>query len=83
MQKLQVKLFDSPKDAPTYNAPEYKAVKLKAANLVGNGTESGNITVDLILEDEKGNKYIAMTTLTLVGGLFASGMGLKERLDDV
>jgi len=67
---LKVRMFDQPSDAPTYRPPEYEAVTLKSVNVVGNGTTDGNPTVDLILIDDRGQKYVA-----LVKGSFIEAVG--------
>jgi hypothetical protein len=76
---LQILLADSPQEAPTYRAPDYKGANLTTAQIVGNGTLDGNPTVDFIFEDETGQKYIAMLTGALVEGLTAAIAGMRER----
>jgi hypothetical protein len=43
-----------------------KPLEINTAVVVKNGTVSGNSTVDLVMEDKDGNKYVAMITGTLV-----------------
>lgn len=62
MQSLSIKIFNSPEEAPKYFRPEHKFIKIKEAVIVRNGTVGGNATVDLIVEDEDGQKYIGMLT---------------------
>lgn len=45
-----------------YSSEEYTAVEILKAVVVREGTESGNSTVDLILHDAHGNKYVCMIT---------------------
>jgi len=76
---LNIKLFDSPEEAPNYEEPEYRGGNLTTAVVVGNGTMEGNPTVDLILEDETGQKYIAMLTGGLIESLAGAIQGMRER----
>lgn len=45
-----------------YSAPEYKAVEIEKVVVIRKGTEEGNPTVDLVLRDENGNKFVVMVT---------------------
>ncbi len=76
---LSIRISDSPQEAPSYKAPEYRLAKLTTARIVGKGTVSGKPTVDFIFEDENGQKYVAMTTGSLVETLAAAVLGVKER----
>lgn len=49
-----------------YRRPEYLPARISQAVVVLNGTESGRATVDFIMEDEKGQKYIVMLTARLL-----------------
>lgn len=79
---LSLKMADSPDQAPKYNAPEYRAANLMTAQIVGRGTVAGNPTVDLIFEDENGQKYVAMITGGLVENLAGAVRGMKQRTAD-
>lgn len=76
---LEIKLFDSPQEAPVFRTPEYNAANFKTVHVVGKGTVSGNPTLDLIFEDENGQKYIAMITAALWESVNGAIQGLKER----
>lgn len=76
---LKILLADSPEEAPNYEQPEYKAANLMTAHVVGNGTVQGNPTVDLIFEDEHGQKYMTMITGGLIQSLAGAVTGMKER----
>ena len=67
---IDIKLFEKPSDAPTYNLPGYKGILLDSAAVVGKGTVAGNPTVDLIFTDMQGQKYIA-----IVKGSFLEAIG--------
>jgi hypothetical protein len=41
---------------------EYKPIEISKAVVVRNGTESGKPTVDFVLTDETGQKYVVMLT---------------------
>lgn len=45
---------------------DYAPLQITSAVIVRNGTESGKPTVDLILKDADGNKYVAMLTGALL-----------------
>lgn len=67
MLGVLIKMCNSIEEAPNYAAMGgYKLAKFKEAVVVKAGTEGGNPTVDLVFEDESGNKFVAMTTGALV-----------------
>ena len=43
-----------------YRRPEYAPIRIAQVVVVRNGTEEGNPSVDLLLEDENGQKYAAL-----------------------
>lgn len=49
-----------------YREPIYKPVQIEHVVVVKNGTEGNKSTVDLILVDEKGQKYCVMLTGALL-----------------
>lgn len=49
-----------------YSLPEYKACEVKQVVVVKHGTTSGASTVDLIIADETGQKYVVMLTGNLL-----------------
>ena len=63
-KNLQVAICKDAADAVSqgynYREPEYKPVAIEKAVVVKNGTVEGNSTVDLILRDEHGNRYVTM-----------------------
>lgn len=73
---LPISIHDSPATAPNYNLPEYKHATIRKAEVVRNGTVQGNDTVDLILVDDSGQKYVAMITGRLIQ-LLASTINVK------
>ncbi len=40
----------------------YKPLQIEKAVVVQQGTENGNPTVDLVMQDMQGNKYVVMLT---------------------
>lgn len=70
MQQLDLTICDSSEDAVQkgfkYELPEYQQAHLKKAVVVRKGTVEGNSTVDLIFEDNDGNKFVAMVTSNLL-----------------
>ncbi len=83
MQAISIKLFDSVEEAPSYRKPEHLGGQFLEAVVVLNGTEEGAPTVDLIFEDEQGQKYVAVTTLKLLRGIVDAGDARREALDAV
>lgn len=45
-----------------YKRPGYEPIRIVQVVVVENGTEGGNPTVDLVMQDERGQKYVAMVT---------------------
>lgn len=45
-----------------YKQPEYKSIEIEKVVVVEDGTMSSRSTVDLILKDESGQKYVVMLT---------------------
>lgn len=52
-----------------YTDGDYKAVEIVQAIVVRNGTEAGRPSVDFILQDEDGNKYVVLLTGALLKAL--------------
>lgn len=78
MMDLKFKMFDSPGEAPLYHEG-YHAAGLKEAVVVGNGTDKGLASVDLIFMDGDGKKYVAMTSGALIRSLLQCIDGVEER----
>ena len=77
---VNMKLFDSPEEAPVYRAPEYLLANITDACIVGRGTVEGNPTVDFLFEDvATGQKYMAMLSGGLVEGIAAAVRGMRDR----
>lgn len=76
---IQLELFDRPEDAPTYRAPEHQAIIFTGANIVGRGTVSGEPTIDLLLEDETGQKWMAMVKSSHLQNISAAVSGMRAR----
>jgi hypothetical protein len=70
MNHLDVTVCDSPSDASDkgyhYSLPEYSAIEIEKVVVVRNGTEAGNSTVDLVLKDKHGKKFVVMVTGNLI-----------------
>ncbi len=49
-----------------YRPPVYQPVNIEKVVVVKKGTQAGNSTVDLVLVDEKGQKYVVMVTGALL-----------------
>lgn len=73
MQHLSVELCDDAEEAVA-KGYDYKKMDIKPVNVVRtvvvkNGTRAGNATVDFIMEDEAGNRYVFMVTGSLLKAL--------------
>lgn len=62
MKHLSIQICKDPSEAPVYSKEQFKSVELTNAVVVKNGTQEGNPTVDLVFEDNEGNKFVALTT---------------------
>jgi len=63
----EIKRFEKPEDAPNYNTiGGFKGARLTDAVIVENGTKGGNATVDLIFQDESGQKYVVMVMGSMI-----------------
>lgn len=72
---LQMQVVSGPDQAPTYQSPQYRAVEIELALIIKNGTQSGKPTVDLVLADESGNRYVVLITGALIQNLAAAIVG--------
>jgi hypothetical protein len=66
---LNIRVFPNPKEAPIFRPPEFLAAKIDHANVVRQGTTEGKSTVDLVFQDEKGQKYVVLITGRLIRSL--------------
>ena len=61
MDSVNVKIFETPEEAPNYNElGGYIGAVLEEAVVVRNGTKRGNPTVDLVFKDSNGLQYVAL-----------------------
>lgn len=68
----EITRYSDPKEAPNYNhLGGFKAAKLTNIAVVEKGTVGGNATVDLVFEDESGQKYIVMVMGSLINAVNA------------
>lgn len=78
MTELNIKIAKSVDDAPNYRKlGGYKGAELLEAVIVPEGTESGAPSVDLVFEDEAGNKFVALTTGAILEGLAMAVAGVR------
>lgn len=66
MSHLSVTMCEDAQDAVAkgfnYEAPEFTAVSVEKVVVVKRGTVNNNSTVDFVLVDETGKKYVFMVT---------------------
>lgn len=82
MNALDIRIADTPAQAPNYRGGDFKGATLREAVIVKNGTVAGRPTVDLIFEikDADGNVVdlaVAMTTGAIIEGLAAAIKGAQ------
>lgn len=70
---LNVRVFDSPQDAPNYNRDELdtRSADLTDLYIINKGTVNQQQTVDLIFRDKEDNKFVAMITAKLLRAALA------------
>ena len=72
---VTVQIVNNSKEAPNYKEiGGFTVLKITDCIIVGKGMESGAPSVDLQLEDEKGNKFVVMATggiMEMLGGAVA------------
>lgn len=68
---LNIKIVKSPDEAPNYKELEEKhsPLSLDEVVVVRKGTVKKKSTVDIVLIDENGNKFITMTTGKIITAL--------------
>ena len=75
---LTIKIVDNIAQAPKYEA-DTTMLKIVSCIVVGKGTALGNPTVDLQMEDEDGNKFLVMTTASIMELIAGTTAGKKAR----
>lgn len=71
-QSLSIKIVADADDAIakgydyTKHEPAVKPIEVKEVVVVRKGTQGGNATVDFLLEDESGQRYVFMVTGNLL-----------------
>lgn len=73
MNALVIEIVDTPEEAPNYrrDSVDIRAIFIKKAVIVKKGTVEGQPTVDLVLETETGETFVAIVTGKLLRGLAA------------
>lgn len=80
MNVLNIKIVNSPLEAPNYNKDgDWEGLTLQKCIVVCDGMEGGNPSVDLQLVDESGKKYVAMITGSLLESAGSVIAGVKHR----
>ena len=78
---LNIKVVDSPEDAPHYNRDmvDVRAATITQVIVVKKGTVEGRSTVDFQFTDQQGAQYVAMITGTLILQLASVIKGAEDR----
>ena len=80
MNSVNIKICDTVEDAPNYKKMGgYTSLSIGDFVIVGQGRQSGRPTIDVLLTDDEGKRYVAMITGTLVEMLCGALKGFKER----
>lgn len=70
---LEISIVDDAEEAVAkghdYKAPEFTGLRIDGAVIVRKGTNEGNSTVDFVLVDATGKKYVTMITGKLLKAL--------------
>lgn len=70
MNSLNVHLCEDANDAAekghVYTQPQFNAVEIEKVVVVRQGTVEGNSTVDFVLRDAMGNKFVVIVTGNLL-----------------
>lgn len=75
MQHLRVRVFDNAEAALAAGYSKIgkyvdtKPVEITQVVVVRNGTQGGNSTADLVMQDQEGNQYVVMVTGNLLKSL--------------
>jgi hypothetical protein len=70
---IELQIYPSPAEAPTYRPPEFKAAIVTQACVVRQGTKDGRSTTDLVFVDsETGQKFVALNTGRIIRALAAA-----------
>jgi hypothetical protein len=84
MQHLDIVLCKDADDAQAqgfvYREPEYKPISIEKVVVVQDGTLGGMPTVDLVLVDASGQKFVTMMTGRLLAGIPLPGVN-RGKLD--
>lgn len=78
---VSITIAPNPDQATDYNLEDNPPTPVKwvSSEIVAKGTEAGNPSVDMILTDDKGNRYLVMTTIGMIDGLAAAMRGVRDR----
>ncbi len=82
-QHLDITICESSQDAETKGfvySEGYTAVEIDKVVVVKKGTKAGSSTVDLVMKDAAGNKYVVMLTTALISNIphFEGGLEATE-----
>lgn len=73
MNAITINIFDNAQEAIkagfTYHTENFTVCDIVNAVVVKNGTLQGNSTVDVIMKDVNGNKFVAIITGNLLKGI--------------
>jgi hypothetical protein len=71
-QSLDVRLYQTVAEAPTFRPPEFLGAEIDHVNVVKKGTTEGRSTYDIVFKaDEGGQKFVVLLTGRLIKTLAA------------
>lgn len=69
MQEIGIQLYDSPERAPRYTTET--PLKIDSVAIIANGTVNGQPTLDLVMTDREGGRYVTLLTSVLLRGIYS------------
>lgn len=76
---VSITVADSVDDAPVYKEPAFKGVRVTNCVIVPRGTVQGHPTIDLVMHDDSGNRYVSMMTGSMLESIAAAVAGVRKR----
>ena len=76
---ISITVADSVDTAPKYEWHDFKGVKITNCVIIPRGTVQGKPTIDLVMHDDSGNKYVSMMTGGMLESIAAAVVGVRKR----
>lgn len=76
---VTINVAESVDTAPKYEWRDFKGVTITNCVIVPRGTEQGKPTIDLVMHDDSGNRYVSMMTGSMLESIAAAVAGVRKR----